>query len=1485
MGLILLLLVLGISLSLPVVQTEIGKYVTDMLRKEYKADINVEQVSVSIFGGVKLKKVLVRDYRKDILFSVKSIKTNVLSFQKLYYGDLLFGEIRIDSLYFNLKTYKGEKDSNIEKFIALFDSGKLSTSKFLMKSKNVYISNSTFILTDENHSVPKDLDFKKLNVELSNFKIFGPEVTTNIMKMAFLDHHGLFVENLDGKFTYTLKHIKLEKLNIHTKESFLKGNVVLNYDRKDFVDFNNKVQFDIQVDSASLATKDIRHFYNELGKNQHFKLTSIIRGTLNDLYVSKLNLVDQNNSQIIGNVNFRNLFGNKQQEFYMKGNFKSISSDYKNLTTLLPNILGKKLPSSLSKLGQFNLRGKTEITTSTIDADFYMTTALGNIQSKLKMTNIDDIDNSSYSGNVILEQFKIGKFLSKKDLGRVTLNLDVDGSGFKVANLNTSFSGDVYKINYKGYNYTNIVVNGNFKKPLFKGRIYVNDPNLFMDFDGLVDLEKKDINYNFNAKIDYANLAKLNFVKSDSISVFKGVIDMKVTGTNLDNLKGAVNIKNTSYQNVKDTYYFDDFDLKSSYDENKIRTISFNSPDIVKGKVVGKFQISQLQKMIENSLGSLYANYSPNKVVKGQFLKFDFSVYNKIIEVFYPGISVARNTVLQGSINSDNNDFKFNFNSPQIAAFENYFDKINIRVDNKNPLYNAYVSMDSIKTKSYKISEFSLINVTQKDTLHIRTEFKGGNKAEDYYNLNLFHTIDKQNNNVVGIQKSEIKFKDYLWFLNENENNQNRVIFDKKLKNFSIDDIVFSHENQKIDLKGFLKGADTKDLNLSFTNIDINKLTPDISNFTFNGILNGGINLKQENKIYQPKAALFIDNLIINKVVLGKLNLDVSGDESLKKFYVNASIENENVETFNAKGDFSIENEQTTTNLDLRFNRFNLGVLGLIGGDIITNIKGFASGSTNIEGSLSDPKVNGRMYLDNSGISIPYMNVNYEFENKSVVDITENLFIVRNAIIMDSKYASKGILEGRVRHNKFSDWVLDLKINSNRFLALDTEDSEDAAYFGTAFIDGTASITGPTNGLVIKIDAKSEKGTAIKIPINDADAVGANDYIHFLTTKDKYNLGKGVFDKTRNYNGLELKFNLDINQKAEIEVILNRNSGHGMKGRGNGNLLLEINTLGKFIMTGDFQVYEGTYNFKYGGLIDKKFKVKKFGSIVWEGDPLRAILNLEAVYETTANPAVLLDNTSFNKKVPVEVVIGIKGNLSNPEPDFSINFPTVNSVLKSEIQYKLDDRDTRQKQALFLLSSGDFLSPLGVGQSDLTGNLFEKASGLFNDIFKDEEGKFNLGIDYILADNRPGIETNGRFGVTVSSKINDRITFNGKLGVPIGGINQSAIVGDVEVQYLVNEAGTLNLRVFNKENDVSYIGQGIGYTQGLGLTYQIDFDTFKELVNTIFNKKLPANKVSQPDTQLDSELPADGIIFKTKKNKSSKKVKANTEGVLTKDGD
>jgi hypothetical protein len=52
--------------------------------------------------------------------------------------------------------------------------------------------------------------------------------------------------------------------------------------------------------------------------------------------------------------------------------------------------------------------------------------------------------------------------------------------------------------------------------------------------------------------------------------------------------------------------------------------------------------------------------------------------------------------------------------------------------------YNAFVEFDSIKTKYYKIRDFSLINVTHKDTCCLDLNLKVVPK-QDYYNLNHTH--------------------------------------------------------------------------------------------------------------------------------------------------------------------------------------------------------------------------------------------------------------------------------------------------------------------------------------------------------------------------------------------------------------------------------------------------------------------------------------------------------------------------------------------------------------------------------------------------------------------------------------------------------------------------------------------------------------------------------------------------------------------------
>jgi hypothetical protein len=63
-------------------------------------------------------------------------------------------------------------------FIKSFDSDQPSdpTKHFLLKANSAIISEGHFILTDE--STPVQVDFKKLNTSITDFLLYGPDVST-----------------------------------------------------------------------------------------------------------------------------------------------------------------------------------------------------------------------------------------------------------------------------------------------------------------------------------------------------------------------------------------------------------------------------------------------------------------------------------------------------------------------------------------------------------------------------------------------------------------------------------------------------------------------------------------------------------------------------------------------------------------------------------------------------------------------------------------------------------------------------------------------------------------------------------------------------------------------------------------------------------------------------------------------------------------------------------------------------------------------------------------------------------------------------------------------------------------------------------------------------------------------------------------------------------------------------------------------------------
>jgi len=1387
---------------------------------------------------VVLRSLYVEDHHKDTLFYSKKIKASILSFKNAYNGDLDLGTVTLNELKFYLTTYKGERDDNLFVLLTKFEKdNKTESSKpFTLNADNVIFNDSKVRIKDENLNNPILFDFVDVDLDATDFSILDSDIKSVINKLSFKDTRGMEVSNISTVFSYNLQEMHFENLDLLTEDSHIFGNVIFDYSEKGLANFNNNVIIHADFNKSIISTKDLNGFYDEFAKNETLTLTGIFNGTLNDFTFSNVD-IRSGRTRINGTYIAKDLLS-KDSNFSITGENHSIITNYFDLKRFMPRVLNG-LPKELIGLGTFTTNGTSTVTESTLVSDIRIESSIGSVQTIFEMGNMRNIDEATYQGFIAMEDFNLGVMFNSKSIGNTTASLDFDGKGFTVETVKTLIEGTIPSFSFEGYSYKNITVSGSLENPVFNGSLLIDDPNLKMNFRGLIDVSKEINQYDFESQVDYAELNKLNLIKRDSISIFTGTILMKMQGTNVDNATGTIEFKETIYQNLNDNYYFDDFKIKSTI-KDSLRTIEINSPDIINGKITGNFIIRDLPNLFRNGVGSIYTNFIPKAVTTDQYLDYDFVVHSKIVDIFVPQIKIGEDSRVRGSVASNESKFKLNFKSPEILVYDNYLGNVSIQVDNDNPLFNTYAEIDSVDTGFYTIRDLSFINVTLNDTLFIRSKFKGGKLKNDLYNLSLYHTINEDGKSVVGVKRSDITFKENVWFLNETNNNLNKIVFDNNFKDVRIKDLVLSHNNERIKMEGVLRDSTYKDIKLQFKDVDINKITPEVDDIQLAGNVNGNLNFLQKDGAYFPESNITIGDMSVNKFNYGDLEISVTGNNDLTKYDVDLKLENDSFASIRAVGDIDVTAKQPTIDLDVNLDRFHLGAFSAIGGDVITNIRGNASGNFSVTGNYKSPDLSGKITLDNSGLSIPYLNIDYALENNSDIIVAKNRFSLGNILLTDTKHNSTGNLTGFVGHKNFSDWDLNLNIAANNLLVLDTPASEDALYYGTAFISGIADIVGPVNELVINVNATTEENTVFKIPLSDTEFFGEDSFIRFISPEEKAARISGQTIVAEDIKGLTLNFELDITEKAEIEVVIDQTSGSTLNGRGHGTLLIEINTLGKFNMWGDFIVNEGTYDFRYKNLVQKVFEVEKGGTITWDRIPSRAVLNLKTKYSTKANPSLLLDDPSINRDIPVDVVINLEGEILKPNLEFNIEFPDAGSTLRSELEYRLQNKQQREQQAIYLLAIGSFQNDIGnIAASGALGNISERLFGMLNELFEGEDKKFKVALGYNFASDSPSnIDTYDTFEVSLSTKISKKVSISGTVGVPVGSASETAIAGDVEVQWILNEDGTLSMKFFNRQAALQFLGEQQNYEQGLGLSYTVDFDTFNELMKKIFKRDL-----------------------------------------------
>jgi len=1446
-------------LSFSSVQTRLAKFVTDGINSKYDTEILIEKVDLSSLRNIELKNLLIKDHHQDSLIYVNRLSASILNLRNIIESDLILGDVEIEKGKLLIRTYKGEKINNLTLFTRKFKNDKKKSEKpFQLKSSSVTLKNIYFSFFNENTKKEPIVYYTDISAYLGNFEISEDIVITAAIRgLKTKENHKINITSLNTNFLYSFTKMEFLDTELRTEKSTILADIVFDYEDGDLSNFNEKVMINAEFKNADIALTDLKKLYSEFGENDRINFRTKFEGTINDFVLRDIDLKSNRNFRLKGTVHLKDVV--ERENLVVDATLENISSHYEQLKILLPHLVEEKIPKSFEKIGKFESSGSLVVTKSSVYSKLSTKSDLGAFKTDIEIKNINNIENATYVGKIEFEEFNLGEFVNDSLVGYLSMVGEINGKGFTMDKINTKVVGFVSKHQYKGYTYSNININGVLKDLHFNGELIIDDPNIQLEFKGLADLSNEDYIFDFKADIVHADFDKLNLYTRDEMSILKGKIDINLTGRNLDNIVGDINFKETSYSDGNNDYYFKDFDVSSSF-KDSIREVKINSTEIINGSVKGNFKLEELKKLTLNSLGSLIINYQKEDVSKGQFLDFNFNIYSKIVDVFFPEVDIGANTTIKGSMDSDKDKFKLSIKSPRIDAFENIIENINLQIDNTNPLFHTILSVDHVDTKYYNVADVNLVNVSLKDTIFVRTDFIGGKEMEEKYNLSFYYTVNENNQNVFGIKKSEITFKNNTWALNPDNNDQNKFVFNDSYKSFVIDNVNMVSGNQSIDLAGLFYDEDNRNIDLKFNNVNLIDITPSIDSVVVDGKINGTISLKKLEGKTLPFADLIVNYFSINDDYYGDLTIYANGDETIKNYNFVATLLNSGLQSFYVMGQVDFNGTDPIVSAEVNFDKFRLNSFTPLGKNVLTNIRGFVTGSAIITGPLSNPSIDGELFLKEAGLRLPYLGINYNFLGDAKVSLYEQIFDFQLIDLEDDVMKTVGTVNGTISHKGFRDWSLDLEILTDRLLILNTQKSEDALYYGTGLISGTTTLKGPTDDLVIDMQGTTEPGTEFIIPLNYISTTRNTKLIHFegSTTEDEDEDKKKeiIFEELK---GLSLNFNLHVTKDAVAQVVIDKVSGSLLKGSCDGDLSFQIDTKGKFEMYGAVVVDNGEYQFK--NIINKDFKLTRGGTIVWDGNPFDAELNIEAVNRTKANPSVLLDEINSSRKIDVELITRINGSLSDAQFTFDINIPNASSMVSSELDFILKNDDDKLAQFFSLLATGSFMR-IDRGNTEfnssaaITGTIAQNASKILTEVLKSSNEDIEIGVTYDIGDtnNVQDVTTDNQLGILVSGRIADRVIVSGKVGVPVGSRTNSNVIGEVEVEIPLNESETLRAKVYNRQNEIQFdVIDGEGYTQGVGISYQFDFDNGKEFLNKIgwkTPKELKAAKKTKDSLKL-----------------------------------
>lgn len=1406
------------SLRSSVIQNKFIKSITKEISEKYETDISIKSSKISFEEGIILEDILLNDHFNDTLIFIKKLNTNLSSFEKLIEGNIRLSDLNIDGLILNIKNHSKNQINSLEFLINSIRSNNNSSKIF----PSIFISNLTLKNWKIRH--PKLTNLLTVNDLSSTNLLIGPDyIESSLLNGKFeLDQNQNFILDFNS-FQFLGCSLSTEYYSLISSHGELNGAFSLK---------NNKGSLFDNINSNINSKHRLSNFrpYKFGFKTDSLKILSAefdLSGSLDSISFKKVKL-DLGFSEVNSEFNVTNLFSNKENIF--SGN---IITDDIAINDLNEAFTSSTIPLKIFKeqrIKSLKLKGAFSLSKWNFNID--LKTSLGNLKGDIKKNS-----NISNSSSLFLKIYNI----NLSDLNSSFPN------GLLSADLNIKMTDD-----NAVWTLSKSVFVGNKMKPinfLASGIGDFEKGNITWEASKGLRVLPSKIDYDFSNKINQIssilnlsslNLSDFNNKIGNGKAELSGILKSKIEVESFDEASLILTVQDLKIKHKNGTLSSSDFYV-NSFLNNQSRNFSIINSTLVSGEAVGEFDLTKIKPLVNNALAETFPIIPKLKLSKDQNMSFDFTLSKDLVNILNPDIQSKEDFILSGFLSNENYKSYLNIEVPFFQYLNFYAQDLKINIDNKSSNRDSQLSIGKIIYNSSNLGSFSLFSKRYKDNLLVSTQLNSLEKGDYGFDLNF--NFDKLTNrsSVFRLTDSSILYNGFSWTLEGSK--QEHIIYDFIKNSVEVKNFEILSDKSKIEFKGYFNNYEDYDFGITLKNLKLNKILNQNKYFNTQGNINSNWKIKRSNIDNNLNGYLKTSDIIVDKILVGDLEFNIKGNNLLKSYLINLNVIKDFKKTFSGKGSLIFDSKISKVDLDVLLSDFDISFLSSLGKKSLSNIYGQLNGNFNIWGDFSNLQTNGQVNLVNSGFSIPYINTDYTLSNDSKIKFDKNILELLPTKISNKNLKTKSNLTAEFSHSSFKNWNMNLNVNSEGLLLLDKKKTPDALFYGKGFFLGQILMSGSTKNPQLELFGSTAPGTSIKIPWRDTQELSDLSFIKFVDKKavpNENNINEKI-QEIKESRGLEMFFELDINNNAEVEIVIDQSSGSFLSGRGNGRLLMETNTKGKFNIFGNFITTEGIYNFKNFGILDKKFNLEQGGTIVWDGNPLGAQMNLNALYEVPggANPALLLDNPNFNKKIPTNVGINLQGNLLKPDnPNFEISFPNTNATVVSEINYRLLDPQTRQLQAISLLSQGIFINDVSLSVQGITNNLYEKASDLFNSIIGDSDEKLKVGINYLKGDKNNNLDvfSEDRLGLTLSTQVSDKILINGKIGVPIGGVNETLIVGDVQIDFILNEDGSLKAKVFNKENEFRYIGDKLGYTQGMGLSYNVDFNNFKELINLIIKE-------------------------------------------------